>query len=332
MDSVLQTMVNEQIGPGERCQFFTGVFSDIVGCQSSVAFRTYPDCIESALRLAGAEKDTTIAISPLAPVVYKQVIEKIGSKMVLLDVDRENGLIPQESVVSSGASILVLYENCGTLPLTYNKTTASAEKNDYSTVTVIEDVTQSIGGCYKDEAKPGDWGKIVICAFEEENLVSCGGGACLAVKGDLTYSLRNKKPSSYLRLPDMNAALGLVQLNNLNENIMKRREILKAYQQSLAKTNHKQFGLTLLDFTPSAGEFSVFLNSKPEETVKFAQKHEIPVVMTFENSIIKEYEGDAFEAFAVSAAYYHRSVSFPLYPFLTSREVDDIAKIIAHLP
>lgn len=332
MDSVLQTMVNEQIGPGERCSYFTSSFAEKTGCQSSVAFRTYPDCIESALRLAGAEKDTAVAISPLSPSIYKEVLDKLGCKIVWVDVDKENGLVNETLVASSGAQILILYENCGSIPLKYNKDTTFADKCDFGSLVVIEDVTQSIGGHFRDEAKPGDWGKIVICALEEDNIISSAGGAVLAVKSDLTYALRSKKPSSYLRLPDMNAALGLVQLNHLDENCIRRREILKTYQQSLSKTNHRQFGLTLLDFESCAGSFSVFLDSKPEQTIKFAEKHDIPTAMTFEDCLLKDFEGDAFSLVPAAAAYYYRTVSFPVYPFLKASDVDSITKIIAHLP
>lgn len=332
MDSVLQTMVNEQIGPGETCSIFTGAFAEKCSCNSSTAFRTYPDCIETALDLAQVNEETVVAISPLAPHIYKTVLDKRGCKTVLVDVDRENGLVDDNALAKSGASVLILYENCGSIPLKYNRETTYADKADYSSLFVIEDVTQSIGGKFRDEAKPGDWGNVVICALEENNLVSSAGGAVMAVKGDLVYQLRGKKPSKFLRLPDLNAALGLVQISNLNDNCNQRRMIVKTYQASLAKTKHKQFGLSLLDFESACGDFAVFLDSKPEESVKFANKHEVPVVKTFEDGIIKDYENEAFDLFPVSASYYFRTVSFPVYPFLKQQEVEDISKVIAHLP
>lgn len=332
MDSVLQTMVNEQIGPGEMSSLFTSTFAEKCSCSGAVAFRTYPDCIESALKIAGVTEESVVAISPLAPDVYKSVFDKIGCKVVLVDVDRENGLVSEEKVQQSGANVLVLYENAASLPLKYNKETSEVDKCEYPSVLVIEDVTQSIGGHFGDVAKPGDWGKIVICALEEENIVSAAGGAVMAVKPDMIYQLRGKKPSSYLRLPDLNAALGSVQLQNLDDNCTQRRMILKTYQQSLAKTKHKQFGTSLLDFDSASGDFAVFLDSKPDETVKFAQKHEVPVVRTFENSLVKFYENEAFDLFPVSAAYYYRTVSFPVYPFLKQSDIENISKVIAHLP
>lgn len=332
MDSVLQTMVDEQIGPGDKCKAFTSAFADITGCTSSVAFRTYPDCIETALKVAGVNQESIVAISPLSPSVYKTVLDKVGCKVVLVDVDKENGLPSEEAVKSSGAQVLILYESCGSLPLKYNRETTYADKCDYSTTLVIEDVTQSIGGHFRDEAKPGDWGKIVLCALEESDVVSSAGGAVMAVKAAMIYELRGKKPSELVRLPDLNASLGSVQLTNLNDSCAQRRLILKSYQQSLSKTKHRQFGLNLIDFESSAGIFAVFLDSKPDEIVKFAEKHDVPVIRTFENSILDGFEGDAFGLFPVAAAFFFRTVSFPVYPFLKQQEIDTVSKVIAHLP
>lgn len=332
MDSVLQTMVDEHIGPGERAKLFMQAFSETVRATSSVAFRSYPDCIKAALTLMGAQSGVKVAISPLAPAIYKSVLEELGVEIVYVDVDRENGCPKEDQVVSSGAEILVLYESYGTIPVRYNEQTTFAEKCDYSSVKVLEDISESIGSTLKDEDFAGSWGNIVVCALEEDCVVSSGGGAIMAVKGDYVNLLRGKRPSKYLRMPDMNAALGLVQLSNLKENCEKRREVLKMYQQSLAKTRHKQFGLSMLDFESNASGFPIFLEVKPEEVVKFANKHEVPMILAFGDCMMKLIEGDHFEMFPIAASYYYRAVSVPLYPFLKKSEIDNIVKVVSHLP
>lgn len=332
MDSVLQAMVDEQIGPGERCQYLTQQFAQNTGCTNAVAFRTYHDCIRTALLLSGAKEGTCVALSPLAPYAYKEVLNSLGCSVIWVDSDRENGLPSEQQVVQSNAEILILYENCGSLPLKYDTQTTFAQKCDYGDILIIEDVTQSLGATYRDEYKAGDWGKIVICAMEDDNLVSAAGGAVLAARGDIVYSLRSHRPDSYRRMTDLNASLASVQIENLQENSIKRREIVKVYEQSLSKTKHKKYGLTLFDFENPCTSFDVFLDCKPEEVIKFAQKREVPVRLTFENSAVKDIEGDLFSMFPVCAAFYYRTVSFPVYPFLKNSEIDEINKVIAHLP
>ena len=332
MDSVLQTMVNEEIGPGKISRDFVQAFCEEVKATTGAAYRTYPDCLSAALRLMGAQKGVRVAVSPLSPAIYRTVIENLGAQMVIVDVDKETGCPNDSLIAESGAEILMLYENFGTLPAKYNEQTTFAECCDYSSVKVIEDISESIGSCIKDEIRAGCIGKIVVCAFEEDSIVSAGGGAVLAVRGEYVTALRGKGPSRYLKMPDMNAALGLVQLVNLPQNCEKRREMLKSYQQSLAKTKHRQFGLNLLDFTSNAGFFAVHLDSRPDETVKFASRHNVPVQMAFEDCILKEIEGDPFEIAPVGASFYYRTVRFPLYSFLRGSEVEEISRVVAHLP
>ena len=111
MDSVLQTMVNEKIGPGERARAFVQSFCEAVGATSGVAFRTYPDCLSFALAAAGVGEGTKVAVSPLSPKVYRSVIEKAGAEMVLVDIDRQTGCPDESLLAQSGAEVLLLYEN-----------------------------------------------------------------------------------------------------------------------------------------------------------------------------------------------------------------------------
>ena len=180
--------------------------------------------------------------------------------MVIVDIDRDTGCPNDSLVAASNAEILLLYENYGTLPARFNEQTTFVESCDYSSVKVIEDISESIGSRIKDELYAGCLGQIVVCSLEDECVVSSGGGAVMAVRGEYVNGLRGKRPSKYLAMPDMNAALGLVQLSNIEENLEKRREIMKVYQQALSKSGRRQFGLSLVDFDSDASGFAVQLD------------------------------------------------------------------------
>jgi len=332
MDSVLQTMVDEKIGPGDRVLSFMQAYSEAVKAVSSSSFRTYINCLETALIMAGAKDGAKVAVSPLSPAIYKDVIAKTGAQIVYVDIEKENGC-PKEDIVSqSGADILLLYENYGTIPVRYNEQTTFAEPCDYGTVKVIEDISESIGSHMGEESYAGLIGQYVVCAFEDDSVVSAGGGAAVGAKNETISNLRAHRPSKYVKMPDLNAALGMVQLGNLESNSLKRREIVKVYQQALAKTNHKQFGLNFLGFESNCSGFAVLLDSKPDEAIKFGAKYDVPIKMAFEDCLIKGYEGEPFEDFPVAASFYYRTVAFPVYPFLKGSEMDMVAKVISHLP
>lgn len=331
MDNVLQTMVNEQIGSGDQEKEFMTCFSQYVGLNKAVGFRTYFDCIRTALRFAGAKQDTVVAISALAPSVYQTVLNELGCVVKIVDVEKETGLSGESTVSSCGADLFVLYENCGSLPVKYDNTENCVVPCDFGDIPVLEDISESIGSSC-GSIKPGYWGNVVVCSFEQNDVVSAGGGAAFAIKDDSADSFKDFIPNDYLRMTDMGSALGIVQLDNLEENCAKMREIWELYENGLKTTQHKVFGLNMLDFKSNANTFSVFLNCKPDDIIKFAEKHDVPVEKTFSNSIAGACEGDLFEICPVSASYYHRTISFPIYPFLKATEIDIISKIIAHLP
>ena len=155
MDSVLQTMVDEKIGPGEKVLAFMQAYSDTVKAISSSSYRTYPDCLASALLMAGAGPGVKVAVSPLSPRLYKSVISSLGAELVYVDVDKENGCPREDLVASCGADILLLYENYGTIAMRYNEKTTYAELLDYGSVKVIEDISESIGGHLKEDGYAG---------------------------------------------------------------------------------------------------------------------------------------------------------------------------------
>ncbi|MCR4675887.1 MAG: DegT/DnrJ/EryC1/StrS family aminotransferase [Sphaerochaetaceae bacterium] len=330
MDSVLQTMVDEEIGPSRSTKAFTELFSSRVKCSRGLSFRTYPDCIDAALKALGVGKESCVAISMLSPSVYLSALEKTGCRVVYVDADRENGLADEKAVMESGADVLILYESCGMLPIKYNRETTFAEKVSYEGIKILEDVSESLGSYCGEEFAPGDWGSVVVSSFEEENIVSCAGGAALAVKKGFECDLEAIR-DPLKSMTDLNASLGLVQLQNLDVNCGKNREIGRIYTQKVLQTRHRAFGLSFADFNPSYSSFSVFLDSKPEDSIKFAEKNGVPVKKTFADSICSVYGGDLFGDFPVCAAYYYRTVSFPVYPFLKNTEIDLVGKVIGHL-
>ncbi len=332
MDCVLQTMVDEHIGPGKKNVAFNTAFANECGCKASVSFRTYQDCIASSLKLAEIDQNSVVAISLLSPAVYMEELEKTGCKVVFVDVDKENGMPDSEAVSNSNADVLILYDVCASIPVKYSQETASYEKVSYGEVTIIEDISCSVGSVHGQTIKAGEWGDVVVCSLEENDVISSGGGAVLSVKEHFADKIQELKVSDYRKLSDINASLGLIQLENLAENSLRRREICEAYASGMINTNHRRFGLVSLDYESNGSVFSVFMNCKPDSLIEFAKRHEVPVIRTFENSICSLAEENLYEKYPISASFYYRTVSFPVYPFLDATEIKTISRIIANLP
>lgn len=329
MGAVLQTMVDEKIGPGERKKEFLRLACQTFGKKDGVALRTYPDALSYALCAVGAKPGDSVAVSVLSPEIYHAVADSLSLKLLLVDINAENGCMSEEGVKSAfekGASIILLHEPVCQLPL-------SLESLSDLGLPIIEDVTQSMGS-HLDTHKPGQIGNIVVAAFEEDGVVSTGGGA-VAVSSDeiLLDALKNlvKIKSPYVELPDMNAALGIIQMGALEDSALQRSKLFRNFQQTLLKGGGTLFGCRNVDFASNGYVFPVIANTRPDEVVTFANKYGVSCKRTFTKSLGARYQ-DRFDLFPVANAALTRGLSFPVYPFLAPKEVETILKVIGHLP
>ena len=328
MDAVLQTMVDERIGPGERSQEFLKQFCTLVGAKEGIALRSYVDALGTALKLCNVGAGSTVGVSILSPVVYEAVLESLGANILLGDIDPEHGCLSTSEaarLVSEGASVLLVHEPMCQIPF-------GCDYRQFG-VKVIEDISQSLESAYED-TKAGSFGDIVVCAFEQDGIISTGGGAALVFNDhEFASPLQEiyEQVRPYVELPDMNAALGSIQLASLPMQMEKRKEFYELFRKSLLKTHHKLFGIGNIDFEPNGYGFCVVLDSKAEDAIKFANKYQVSAQKTFEGSL-GIHHSQRFDLFPHAVPALLRALSFPTYPFLKQGDVEMLMKVISHLP
>lgn len=327
MDAVLQTMVDERIGPGERKNAFLKQFCEMVGAKGGLALRSYVDALSCALLACNLAPHAKIGVSILSPSWYQNVMESLGYEVMCGDIDTDHGCLSQLEALrlaDQGCTALLIHQPMCQIPYAC----------DYKQlgIPVIEDITQSFASRY-DEQKAGSYGDLVLCAFEEDCLVSTAGGAALVYTNDLYQSaVKHFSPSvrSYIELPDMNAALGMIQLATLGEQLIKRQELYALFSKSLLKTSHRVFGIGNIDFQPNGYGFCVALDSKPEDSIKFANKYQVSAKRTFTDTLADQVS-ERFDLYPKAIPLYLRAISLPIYPFLKQSEVELLIKVISHL-
>lgn len=329
MDAVLQTMADEQIGPGDHTAAFVTLLQQTMG-QSGyvVAIRDRVHALRIALMGMGIGPDCSVGVSALSPGFYRNLIESLGAEMVVFDIDPETGNLSHDTVTGYGAdrlSAVILYEPYGSIP--------PSEPWSEMSIPIIEDITESFGSAY-GEQKAGDIGSVVIAAFDESCLVSTAGGAAVMTREpEIAQQLETALEPFYraIALPGMNAALGTVQLSHLARNLEKRRAIFNSYRYALMKTRHTLFGIQDIDFEINGFGFPVVLDSKPSTVQQFALRYEVATDFAFPETVIADAL-ESFDQFPHAIPVATRAVRFPLYPFLTNQQITQIEKVISHLP
>jgi perosamine synthetase len=328
MDSVLNTMVDEEIGPGEKYTEFSHLIREYFGAESCTLMRSYVNTFETACELLHLGKEAKVIISPLSPAWYVDILEKLECIILFADVDQFTGCISYESVkelLPQNPSALIMYDLFGNLP--------DYEKLSQIPVPIIEDITQGFG-TRKKEYKPGEISSIIISAFEEEAVITTGGGAAL-VLNEKKYI----KPLQELMditgklnlMPDMNAALGIVQLKAMPGLMERRREYLALFRSSVSKTKHKIVIENSDSIIENGYILPVLLDSRIKEVNKFTRRYKIETINPFEKCAASRVEIDQ-SLCPNSIPFRLRTLFFPLYPLLSKDQLKILVKVLSTLP
>jgi len=122
-------------------------------------------------------------------------------------------------------------------------------------IKLIEDAAEALGSLYKKKHL-GTFGNIGVLSFNGNKIITTGGGGALLTNSKKTYesmlslvTLSRKKNDFQdyknvgynYRMPSLNAALGIAQLNNINNYIKKKHFLFRAYSHIFRKSQIKIF-------------------------------------------------------------------------------------------
>ncbi len=324
MASVIEALASDIIGPGEKRKKFETNFFELFDFSGSItSFRTVCDALKVALTLCEVKENSKVIISALSPFYYKEVIKSLNAEPIIVDVDKNNGLLSYEKASEhfDACDAIIFYEPFGNIPIN--------DVWDDLDIPIIEDISESLL-CEYEERKAGSIGTYIIHSLEAESLVSAGGG-CVLISKKNERSLLNKSTPKEIALCDMNAALAVVQISKLKDNTQRRNEIFKEYVNSVSKGQHRVFGISSADYFNSGYGFCLLTKNKNDDIIKFAKKYKIEAKMPFKDRVIT-FNEETSDKYMNAKSLYFKTVAFPLYPYLRNNEKSEIIKILSHLP
>jgi dTDP-4-amino-4,6-dideoxygalactose transaminase len=334
MDAVLTAMVEDKIGPGEYAQRLLQIAREHLGYDYCLALRSPVMALYLALKALNLEDGQGVVISALSPRYYKRVIE--GMRLVPLYGDvlpslpcmgprTIEALLARKTEASPRC--IVLHHTLGFVP--------DMPGISGLGLPVIEDCSLSYGTISEEPegASAGAYaGTFSILGLEEKDMLTGGGGALLYAANRRDASvLRNQAdlPPEY-GLPDLNAAMAMVQFKEAGRNLEKRKEIAQVYTQSGLRTRHKRFVQTgNTEYNNYA--FPLILETGMKDVKAYAKRKDIVVENAFEDTLM----GAGAVPPALCPDSYSlslRTALFPLYPRLSASETGKVAKLIVTLP
>ena len=352
MDAVLTAMVEDQIGPGERSKILIQTAKEHLHFDYALALRSPATALHVALKALNLEKNSGVVISALSPRYYAQVLSDLDLAPIFCDVSFSFPCMSLENIEKAIASCrdsaqaggieprcIVLHHTLGFIPDT--------ESILETGLPIIEDISQSYVPSLPDTQEQNDSansegekkakaelsrGTFAILGLEERDMLTSGGGALLFAMnrkdGSLLRAFSNIAPEYCL--PDINAALATVQFREAAKNMIRRNEIAQVYSQASLRTRHKMFippeGIEYNNFA-----FPLILEAGMKDVTTYARKKEIIVETAFDQTLAGKGICDSMLCPA-SYSLSLRTVLFPLYPRLRSKDADRVSKLIMTLP
>ena len=357
MEAVLTCMVDERLGPGEMNVRLVQLIKENMGCAGAVALRSPSVALYYALKALAIPEGATIMLSALSPSWQIITLERLGYKVIVLDVSEENGLVTFEQIengVKEGGSVLLLGEQMGILP--------DIDPILSLGIHIIEDISQSAFASYpsvenvelQDKQKSqtenttsespaqtdvlgkkaGMYASYAILGMEETDIITAGGGAVLIAPNRKEWTALNdllKLAPSTDFFPDMNAALAFVEVKEFSRNEETRREFYESYSRAILSGRHKTF-LRPAGALSTIYSFPLVLNSGFKDVKSYAQRKGIEVRQAYENSVIALRQDEYSASCICAKSLLLRCALFPLYPRLGKKDVAGIIKVLSSLP
>ncbi len=328
MDAVLSCLVSDKLSDGPVGRDFLRELTVYLELDAGILLREFERAVGIALDALEIEPGKAIIISPLSPMLVKNIIEGRGLKTSLADVDPDTMTYNLETVqrMTEEPENAAIYVDSpfGFLP--------DMNRLRELELPMIEDVTNTFGA-NTGETKCGSYGDIVLLRMEASDILTVAGGTAV-LSSRKKYSTRIKKliedwPSSRY-LTDMNSSLGCAQLRDQEYFFLKRQEMYRLFIDAVRKGRHSAPVQT------GEGEqvfhaFPVFIKGGLREVQSYARKKGVITRQAFSDSIITN-SGIENGDYQGARQIYRRCLLFPLYPMLSRSEIETISKVLSTLP
>jgi dTDP-4-amino-4,6-dideoxygalactose transaminase len=356
---VVDTLRTDWITTGPKTRQFESDFAGYIGAPGALAVFSATDAMQVGLAALGVQPGDEIITTAMTFCSTVHVIEHLGARPVLVDVEPDTLCIDPAAVERAmtektrGFLPVHLYGHpCDMDPLL--KLAAARE------LFVLEDAAHSLPGRYK-ERMVGTIGTATAFSFYATKNMTTAEGGMLTGDPDLIararmWSLHGMSRDAFKRysaegswfyevvlpgfkcnMTDIQASLGLQQLKKLPRFQARRREVVGRYQEAFGRLAEVQvpverpecesawhiypLRLNLEMLSIGRNEFIDDLKARNIGT----SVHFIPIHL---HPYYRDRYGYAPGDFPVAFASYQRLVSLPLHPRLTEADVDDVIEAV----
>jgi len=263
-----QRYVNETIEStfvsslGKFIPIFEEQVAAYVGAKYAVATSNGTSALHVALKLLGVDKESEVITQPLTFIATANAISYCGASPIFIDVDRKSMGLSAEKLEEFLSESTYINDDGSCINRTTKKVIRAVVPMhtfghpsqieeivsvcDRYNIKVVEDSAESLGSRYRDK-HTGTFGELGIFSFNGNKIITSGGGGMIVTDNEalakrakhITTTAKVPHPYEYMhdeiaynyRLSNLNAALGVAQMENLDLLVTKQRELASNYEQ-----------------------------------------------------------------------------------------------------
>jgi len=245
---------------GQYIEMFEENIAKFTGSKYAIATTNGTSALHISLILSGIERGDEVITQPLTFVATCNAIKYCGANPIFIDVDRETlGLSPgalekfleDNTIIRNGECINESSGNVikACVPMhTFGhpcKIDEIIKICDRFHLKVIEDAAESLGSFFKNK-HTGTFGELGIMSFNGNKIITAGGGGCILTNDEslaskakyLTTTAKVNHRWEYThdfvgynyRMPNLNAALLVAQLENISKFLLSKRQLAETYK------------------------------------------------------------------------------------------------------
>ena len=357
IEAVCAVLRGDWLTQGPTVESFEKALAAKVGCRYAVTFSNGTSALHGAMFAAGVEKGDEVITSPMTFAATSNSALYQGGVPVFADIDERTGCLDPEKAMEK-----LSHRTKVIAPISYSgypvKLSPFLEMARSVGALVVEDGCHALGAS-RDGFMVGQEADMTVFSFHPVKHITTGeGGAVVTNDEELARKLRlfrshgiTKDPDEMenadgpwsnemielgynYRLTDLQCALGLSQLEKLDDFVSYRRAVAGRYDEVLAElpgavipAGHPGHGYHLYAFrVPADIRKKLFLDLRDEGI--WVQVHYPPVHL---HPYYRKSFGYAAGDFPVAERFYSMEVSLPIYVGLSESDQGRVVRYLRKL-
>lgn len=330
--AVAAVLESGQLVQGALVERFEQSVAALVGRKHAVAVSSGTAALQlalKALQIAPGDEVLCPALSWPSPA---HAIRLAGAKVRFVDVDQDEWNSTAEALREArggNTRAAIVIDQFG------NPARAQQIRDSLGALPIIEDAACALGSRFAG-GPCGSLGKVSCLSFHPRKILTTGeGGMCLTDDEDIAEKLRMLRNHGQLRdefvvaagnsrMTEIAAALGLAQLQRLNEIVGRRRELAARYRDALngevdmqstpvgSESNYQTFGIVL----PQG-------HDRKSVREKMAERGVEAGLLSFAIHKLGSFTGSE-ASLPIAEHLAARGIALPLYPQMRNAEVDEV--------